>query len=104
MASPPPQRPQKELSSEFPLVLHGHRVGIDGFFACNPFKSRKQAAIVVLIRLKCDPALLAAVVPSNADKVLLRFGEGQQGSESERKHSDADGRPHAPVHVLSIEI
>jgi len=60
------------------LVLHGHGVGVDCFLPGNSFQPGQQAAVVVLVCLERDAALLARIVPGQTDEVFLRFAQRQQ--------------------------
>lgn len=53
------------------LVLHRHGVGIDGLFTGDAFEAGEDAAVVVLVALHGEAALLVAILPGEADEVLL---------------------------------
>ena len=62
------------------LVLYGHGVGVDGFFASDSFKAHEKTSIVRLVGLNNQPTLLVAVSPGEADEMLLGFGEREKGA------------------------
>src|ERR1700733_8681873 len=64
------------------LILDAHCVRIDSLLPRHALKTRKDAAIVVLVGVKGEPALLTAIVPSETDKVLLRFRQRHQCAET----------------------
>lgn len=83
-------------------VLDGHGFRIDGFFARDSFEACEYASVIVFVGLKCKAAFFAAIVPSEADEVLLRFGQRHQGSNPQSEDADADGCAHSPVNILAV--
>ena len=64
-------------SSEPPLVLHGHRVGVHSLLAADAFETGKDTPVFILVALHGQATLLVAGSPGEAHEVLLRFAEGK---------------------------
>jgi len=65
------KRMRKHQRSPKHSILYGHRVRIHRLLSGDAFKPREQTAIVRLVRLKRQSAFLIAILPGDADKMLL---------------------------------
>jgi len=84
------------------LVLHRQGGRIDRLLAGDAFQPGENATVLVLVALHGEAALFVAVCPSQADEMLLRFAESQQGSQAESDGTDRDRTAHAAVNVLPV--
>src|SRR5665213_3854994 len=83
-------------------VFHGKRVRVNGLFAGNAFQSRQDAAIVVLVALHREAALLVCVGPCQTDKMFLRFCQRHKRTDAERDDCQANCRSYSSVDVLTV--
>src|SRR5437868_13294899 len=84
------------------LILDVQGVGVHGFLAGYAFEAGEEAAVIVLIRLNGNSALLAIIVPSQADVMLFRFRQQHERTNSQRNHGQADRSTDSTMNVLTI--
>ncbi|MFL6308341.1 MAG: hypothetical protein ACJ72H_32805 [Candidatus Sulfotelmatobacter sp.] len=71
-------------------------------FASEAFEAGENAAVVALVALHGEAALLVAILPGEADEVLLGFGECHEPSDTEAHHSETDSSSDTTMNVLPI--
>ena len=59
-------------------ILYGHRGRIHRFLPRQSFEPGENSAVIVLVALHGEAALLIAVRPSEPDEMLLGFTESHQ--------------------------